>query len=321
MKLLIVGGAGYIGSHMVEYCQNLNFDITVLDNFSTGHRKFVNGCEIIECDLVNRDDLLKKLNKKKFDGVIHFAGKSLVAESIQRPDIYYQNNVKGTLNLLEALLKNNVNNIVFSSSAAIFGMPTSNKIDENHSKKPINPYGRSKLIVEEIMKDYCISYDLNICSLRYFNAAGASICGSIGELHDPETHLIPNVLISLKQKAVNLKVFGNDYKTPDGTCIRDYLHVQDLAVAHHACLEHMKNNKGFSSFNLGNEDGFSVLDIIQSCERVTGKKIKFDIVDRRAGDPDILVANSKKAKLELGWIPSYKNIDSIIETAWNWHNK
>ena len=319
MKLLITGGAGYVGSHMVKYAQEAGHEIVVLDNFSTGHEWAITNCEILRVSLLDRDRLLQLLKGRYFDGVIHLAGKTLVGESVKKPDLYYQNNVVGTLNLIQTLLKNEVNNIVFSSTAAVFGNPKSKKISESHPKNPINPYGRSKLIIENMLEDICLTGALNVTSLRYFNAAGAHETGQIGEMHHPETHLIPNILnVALLGKG-NVRVFGNDYPTPDGTCIRDYVHVNDLAQAHLLGLEYMSKNTGFKAFNLGNGDGFSVIEVIESCEKVANVTIPFQIDERRSGDPAILVSDSKLAFEKLNWNPQYRDISSIVESAWSWH--
>ena len=225
----------------------------------------------------------------------------------------------GTLNLVNEMLKNDVNNIVFSSTAAIFGNPVTGKIAEDHPKNPINPYGQSKLMVENMLQDICSANDFNATCLRYFNAAGAHESGEIGEVHDPETHLIPNVLKAALLNESNLKVFGDDYPTPDGTCVRDYVHVTDLAQAHLLGLKRMQKNKGFSAFNLGNGSGFSVLDAIKSCERVIGNSIRYSMDLRRVGDPAVLVADSRKAARHLGWKPKFSDLDEIIKSAWHWH--
>jgi len=319
MKLLIPGGAGYIGSHMVRYAQKHDHEVVVLDDFSTGHEWALKDCEILRVNLLDRDKLSQLLKGRYFDGVIHFAAKSLVGESFNKPDIYYQNNVVGTLNLVNEMLKNDINNLVFSSTAAIFGNPVTDKIAEDHPKNPINPYGQSKLIVENILQDYCVAYDLNATCYRYFNAAGADPSGEIGEAHDPETHLIPNILQSVLSEKIALEVFGDDYSTPDGTCIRDYVHVIDLAKAHLLGLEFMQNNKGFSAFNLGNGDGFSVLDVIKAFEEVVCESIEYKISSRRVGDPAVLVADSSEAITNLGWLASYQDLSCIIKSAWNWH--
>lgn len=322
MKLLIPGGAGYIGSHMVKYAQERGHEVVVLDDFSTGHDWAVKDCEILRVNLLEQDRLAQLLRRRHFDGVIHFAAKSLVAESVKRPDLYYRNNVIGTLNLLNELLINDVNNLVFSSTAAIFGNPTAEKIDERHPKMPINPYGQSKLIVENILSDYCNAFDLNATCFRYFNAAGADPSGEIGEAHDPETHLIPNIMKSVLSRRAGLAIFGDDYSTPDGTCIRDFVHVNDLAQAHLQGLEKgIREDSGFTSYNLGNGNGFSVLDVIKAAELVLEESIDYRIAARRAGDPDVLVADSSRAASMLGWLPYSGDLTSILKSAWDWHKK
>jgi UDP-glucose 4-epimerase len=321
MKLLIPGGAGYIGSHMVKYAQEHGHDVVVLDDFSTGHNWSVSDCEIIRVNLLDQNKLERQLKGRSFDGVIHFAAKSLVGESVKKPDLYYQNNVVGSLNLINEMLKNDISNLVFSSSAAIFGNPVTDKISENHPKIPINPYGQSKLMIENMLQDICSVYDFNATCLRYFNAAGAHQSGQIGEAHNPETHLIPNILTSVLSSENSLKVFGDDYPTIDGTCIRDYVHVSDLAQAHLLAIKKMHEVNGFSAFNLGNGNGFTVLDVINTCSKVMGKPINYKIDGRRTGDPALLVADDKKAKSELKWMPKYKSLTEIIESAWLWHSR
>ena len=319
MKLLIPGGAGYIGSHMVRLAQEEGHEVTVLDDFSTGHEWAIKNCEILKIDLLDHERLDKSLKNRYFDGVIHFAAKSLVGESVIKPAFYYRNNVVGSLNLFNSMLKNDINNIVFSSTAAIFGNPISEKISEDHPKEPINPYGQSKLMIEKILKDMAEAYGINATCMRYFNASGAHKSAEIGEAHNPETHLIPNILISAISNTQKLKVFGDDYNTHDGTCIRDYVHVDDLADAHLLGLKHMIKNKGFFAFNLGNGNGFSVMDVIRSCERVTKKNLDFNVCERREGDPAKLVANSTYAKECIGWDPHFNKIDDIVTSAWRWH--
>jgi len=319
MKLLIPGGAGYIGSHMVRYAQEHGHDVVVLDDFSTGHEWAVKDCEILRVNLLDQDKLSQFLKGRDFDGVIHFAAKSLVGESVKKPELYYRNNVVGTLNLVNEMLKNGVNNLVFSSTAAIFGNPVTDKIAENHPKTPINPYGQSKLMVENMLQDICSANDFNATCLRYFNAAGAHESGEIGEAHDPETHLLPNILKSALSSENSLGVFGNDYPTPDGSCVRDYVHVTDLAQAHLLGLEYMQKNSRFSAFNLGNGNGFSVLEVIKSCEDVTNLPIFYKINDRREGDPATLVANSARARELLGWNVQFGDLDTIVSTALKWH--
>ncbi len=319
MKLLIPGAAGYIGSHMVKYAQKHGHEVVVLDDFSTGHEWAVKDCEVLRVNLLDQDKLAQSLKGRYFDGVIHFAAKSLVGESVKKPDLYYRNNVLGTLNLVNEMLENGIKNLVFSSTAAIFGNPVTDKIDEDHPKTPINPYGQSKLMVENMLRDICSAYDFNATCFRYFNAAGAYESGEIGEAHDPETHLIPNILKSALSGSNELKVFSDDYGTHDGTCVRDYVHVTDLAQAHLLGLAYMKEDKGFSAFNLGNGNGFSVLDVIKSCERVLGNPIRYKMDLRRLGDPAVLVADSLKATHNLGWKPEFSDLDEIIKSAWHWH--
>ena len=319
MRLLIPGGAGYIGSHMVKYAQEYGHEVVVLDDFSTGHEWAIKDCEILKVNLLDQAKLAQLLKGRSFDGAIHFAAKSLVGESVQKPDLYYRNNVVGTLNLVNEMINNDIHNLVFSSTAAIFGNPVTEKIAEDHPKNPINPYGQSKLMVENMLRDICAVHDINATCFRYFNAASADPSGSIGEAHDPETHLIPNILNSTISGGSALKVFGNDYETRDGTCVRDYVHVTDLAQAHLLGLEHMKHNRGFSAFNLGNGSGFSVLDVIRSCERVVKNTIPYDLDFRRAGDPARLVADSSAAIREISWEPKFSDLDTLIESAWKWH--
>ena len=324
MKILVCGGAGYIGSHMVRALQATKHDCVVLDNLSTGHRWAIpNDVELLEVDLLNESALLDVLRGRNFDAVIHFAARSLVGESVVDPAIYYANNVAGTLNLLHAMRQCNINQIVFSSTAAIFGYPQTATINERHPVAPINPYGNSKLMIEWILRDYAEAYGISAVCLRYFNAAGASATELIGEAHEPETHLIPNILKSVlagEENSQKLSIFGVDYSTRDGTCIRDYVHVDDLADAHIAALNYLCKFPGFHAFNLGNGLGFSVFEVIKSCEVVTGRKVNFEIKPRRAGDPPVLVADSSLASDKLAWHPSYTSLNAIVETAWGWHS-
>ena len=321
MNLLVTGGAGYIGSIMAKTLRDLGHNVLILDNFSTGNEFLVNKHPLIKLDLIDRESLFEFFNSNKFDGVFHFAAYSIVSESMEFPEKYYRNNIIGTLNLIEAMIASNQNNLVFSSSAAIFGNPITTKVHEDHPKKPINPYGKSKLIIEGMLEDMYEAYDFNSMSLRYFNAAGADKDGEFGELHDPETHLIPNILRSALSDDYRFRILGNDYATNDGTCIRDYIHVNDLCEAHLLGLERLIAQKGCYQINLGNGSGFSVLEVLRSCERVLGKKINFEIDSRRAGDPPILVSDSSYAKQLLDWEPCYSDLDYIVESAWIWQQK
>jgi len=320
-KILVCGGAGYIGSHMVRLLVDRGFDVVVLDDLSTGHAEALAGVELFKADIRDCSALDALFTKCRFDAVMHFCAKSLVGESVMKPLEYYDNNVAGTISLLQAMQRHGVEKLVFSSTAAIFGEPVSEFIDESHPRVPVNPYGRSKLMVEQILADACAASDLAAVSLRYFNAAGASIGGGIGESHDPETHLIPNVLKAAAGNGQRLKVFGDDYPTRDGTCIRDYIHVDDLARAHLAALAFMGREDGFHAFNLGNGQGFSVLEVIQAAGRVVGSAVPYDVAERRPGDPAVLVASSALAADKLGWRPEITELEEIIGSAWAWHRE
>lgn len=319
MKVLVCGGAGYIGSHMVRRLLGDRHDVVVFDNLSTGHRQAVGAAPLVVGDLLDQTALKSLFAVHRFDAVMHFCALSLVGVSVTDPYGYYRNNVVGTLNLLQAMQDTAVNKLVFSSTAAVFGNPESELIDESHPTRPINPYGASKLMVERILADAAIAYGLRSVALRYFNAAGADPSGEIGEAHRPETHLIPNVLRAALAGDCTLKVFGDDYPTLDGTCVRDYIHVDDLAAAHLKAIEFMVDHDGAHVFNLGNGKGFSVLELIAAARRVTGMDIAFERAPRRAGDPATLVAASTKSRAELGWSPKFANLDDIIASAWRWH--
>jgi UDP-glucose 4-epimerase len=319
MKVLVCGGAGYIGSHMAKWLAIRGHEVCVLDNLSSGHRQAAQWGEFFEGDVGDSAALDRLFSGHRFDAVMHFCAHSLVAESMVRPYDYYNNNVAGTLSLLEIMRRHNVDRLVFSSSAAVFGSPPTGLIDEAQPKAPMNPYGASKWMVERILADAAQAYGLRSVSLRYFNAAGASPDGDIGESHTPETHLIPNVLRAALGVGEALRVFGDDYDTPDGTCVRDYVHVDDLAQAHELALGYMDTHPGAHAFNLGNGQGFSVRQVIATAERVTGQRISYEMAPRRAGDPPALVASSAKALSELGWRPTYVALAPIIETAWRWH--
>lgn len=318
MHVLVCGGAGYVGSHACLALARAGHEVTVLDNLFAGHREAVRWGPLVEADIL-RPETLDAGFARKVDAVMHFCARSLVGESVTDPVAYYQNNVAGTLNLLEAMRRHGVDRLVFSSTAAVFGNPVSDVIDEEHPKDPINPYGASKLMVERILADAAAAYGLRSVALRYFNAAGAAADEGIGESHEPETHLIPNALKAAAGAGAGLKVFGNDYPTRDGTCVRDYVHVLDLADAHLRALDWMDREPGAHRFNLGNGNGFSVLEVIEAARRVTGHDIPYEIAPRRAGDPPVLVASSALAREKLGWTPKYDRIEPITETAWAWH--
>lgn len=320
-RVLVTGGAGYIGSHAVKLLLNDGADVTTLDNLSSGHRAAVLGGRFVEGDLEDRSLLAELFATHRFDAVMHFASSIQVGESVTAPAKYYANNLRATVNLLEAMVSVGTKGFVFSSSAAIFGEPVYVPIDESHPKNAINPYGFTKWVVERILTDYDRAYGLRSVSLRYFNAAGADPGGLLGERHEPETHLIPLILRVASGKSAHIKVFGADYPTPDGTCIRDYVHVTDLCQAHVLALKWLEREQRSASFNLGNGSGFSVSEVIAAVERVTGRSIDIQQVARRAGDPAVLVADSIAARRDLGWVPQYDSLDIIIQHAWNWERK
>ncbi|MGZ4996432.1 MAG: UDP-glucose 4-epimerase GalE [Methylobacter sp.] len=316
--VLVVGGAGYIGSHMVWLLGQKGVDVVTLDNLSSGHRDAVLHGKFVHGDIADRLILDKVFSEHNFDAVMHFASFIQVSESVQDPAKYYQNNFVNTLNLLNAMRTHNVGRFIFSSTAAIFGEPEYISIDEAHPKRPINPYGWSKLMVEQALADYDRAYGLKSVCLRYFNAAGAHPDSLLGERHDPETHLIPLILQAASGHRQNITVFGRDYKTPDGTCIRDYIHILDLAEAHWLALQYLQADGATTAFNLGNGNGYSVESVIQAARRVTGKDIPVLEGQRREGDPARLVANADEIKLRLGWQPVYADLDTIVAHAWQW---
>lgn len=319
MKVLVTGGAGYIGSHFVKLLSENGHTPVVVDNLSRGHKEAVlPGVVFEEADILDFPALVNIIKAHQPDAVVHFAAFAYVGESVEKPEIYYTNNVVGSLKLINACVEFGIKKFVFSSTCSIYGNPLQIPISETESAKPINPYANTKLIIETILKDYETAYGLKHVALRYFNAAGAHQSGLLGESHNPEPHLIPLVLQTAQMKREKILVFGNDYDTPDGTCIRDYIHIMDLADAHLKALEYLDGGNESTFINLGTGDGNSVLEIINKAEKVTGKKIKYEIVGRRAGDPARLVADNKKAKQLLGWSPKY-SIEEIIKTAWNWH--
>lgn len=320
-RILVVGGAGYIGSHMVLALEAAGYAVTTLDNLSTGHRDAVLAGDFVEGDLADRDTLARVFAGDAYDGVMHFAASSLVGESMQRPDKYYRNNVSGTQNLLDSMRAHGVNHFILSSTAATFGEPIRVPIDETHPQRPINPYGRSKYMVEQILTDYDSAFDLRSVSLRYFNAAGADPSTRVGERHDPETHLIPLVLQAASGRRPSVTVLGDDYDTLDGTCIRDYIHVDDLCQAHLLALEYLLNGGATTAFNLGNGNGFSVQEVIESAREVTGREFVVELGARRPGDPARLVADATRAHKELAWRPRFAELATIIEHAWRWEQR
>jgi UDP-glucose 4-epimerase len=322
LSVLVTGGAGYIGSHAAKALSNHGFRVIILDNLVYGHRDLVEShlkSELIVGDIRNQELLEDLFSKRKIDAVMHFAAYAYVGESVVEPAKYYQNNVVGTISLLDTMRKHNINNLVFSSTCATYGVPNHIPIDENHPQIPINPYGASKLMIERILKDYDIAYGLKSIVFRYFNAAGADPDGQLGEDHSPETHLIPLVLQAASGQCSSVSIFGTDYGTPDGTCVRDYIHVSDLAEAHVLGLEYLQKNQTSQVFNLGNGNGFSVKEVVDTAKQVSGKEISIVECPRRSGDPAMLIGSATKAREMLDWQPNYPELETIIQHAWNWH--
>ncbi len=321
MKVLVVGGAGYIGSHMVQMLLERGHEPVVLDNFATGYRDAVLGGELVEGDLADEAALDRLFDSHRFDAVMHFASFIQVGESVRDPAKYYRNNLAATLTLLEAMRRHAVDNFIFSSTAAIFGEPEYVPIDERHPRRPINPYGFSKLAVEQMLSDFDRAYGMRAVCLRYFNAAGADPGARIGERHEPETHLIPLVLQAASGRRTHIDIFGKDYDTPDGTCIRDYIHVVDLCEAHLLALERLRAGAPSAAYNLGNGNGFSVQEVLNVAERVAGTSIARNVAARRAGDPARLVADATLARKELGWRPRFDELETIVRHAWEWERR
>ena len=318
--ILVTGGAGYIGSHTVRELRERGMDVVVYDNLSTGHIESIGDTPFVKGDLFDVELLRKTFREYGVDSVIHFAAYSLVGESMVNPAKYYHNNVAGTLALLDAMLAENVKYLVFSSSAATYGDCGDGLITENSPQNPTSVYGQTKLMMEQFMQDYDKAYGMKYVALRYFNAAGAHASGEIGEAHNPESHLIPLILQVSNGKREQINIFGDDYPTHDGTCIRDYIHITDLADAHIKALEYLKNGGKSTYYNLGNGNGFSVKEVIDTVEKVVGSPVKKQVVDRRPGDPASLVASSEKIQKKLGWKPKYDTLDSIVASAWKWHS-
>ena len=328
--VLVVGGAGYIGSQMVSMLKDEEYAVNVFDNLSRGFADAVGDATVLIGDLRSTADLEACFSGRHFDLVMHFAALAYVGESVVQPELYYQNNVVGSLNLLVAMRRHDVRRLVFSSSCATYGEPDCVPIGESHVQRPINPYGRSKWMVEQVLADYAAAYDLRSISLRYFNAAGCDPHGRSGERHDPETHLIPLVLAeALRMKrggdptVTGLRVFGHDFPTPDGSCVRDYIHVADLCQAHLQAAQRLlaDESRGAEAYNLANGAGFSVLEVIAACRRVTGQPISYSVEPRRVGDPAMLVGDAREAARVLGWKPVITDLEGILRTAWAWMNR
>ena len=319
MDILVTGGAGYIGSHMCKYLSRNGYQPIVLDNLSRGHQQAVKWGPFYQGNISDGELLDHIFALHDIKAVMHFAAYISVGESVEQPGKYYSNNVAETIRLLNRVVEHNVQNFIFSSSAAIFGEPVQDTLTETHPVKPINPYGKGKLIVENVLKDVEYAHGLKNVCLRYFNAAGADPDGEIGEAHYPETHLVPLILQTALGIRKEIVVFGDDYSTKDGTCIRDYIHINDLAKAHLQALEGLLHGNDSNAYNLGNGNGYSVSEVIDVARRITGKSIAVRVGERRDGDAAVLISSSEKAIKELGWKPRYTDLESIVETAWNWH--
>lgn len=318
MAILVTGGAGYIGSVVVEDLLANGESVVVLDNLSRGHRAVLSpDAKFYEGDIGDKDLVRRICTENQITAAMHFSAFAYVGESVEKPNIYYHNNTVQTIHLLDALLESDVRHFVFSSTCATYGEPQYVPIDEKHPQSPANPYGWSKFFVEQIMKDYDAAYNLKFVALRYFNACGAT--ETKGEHHDPETHLIPLVLGAAAGRRLHISVFGDDYPTPDGTAIRDYIHVSDLSQAHLLAVKHLQSGGNSEFINLGNGQGFSVLEVIEAARKVTGKTIEVKIEPRRAGDPSRLIANAEKARRVLDWNPQFSDLETIIKSAWNFH--
>lgn len=321
MKILITGGAGYIGSHTAKALRNAGFDVVLFDNFSSGKQRLVLGGTVVRGDLNDRKALEEVFQKHDFQGVMHFASLIQVGESYLDPQKYYRGNLVTSLNLLEAMLAFDVKDFIFSSSAAVYGIPEETPIPETHPLNPYNPYGQSKYFVEKILEEYARAYGLRFFSLRYFNAAGADPEGELGEMHDPETHLIPNLLLSLLDENTTFQLYGTDFPTQDGTAVRDYIHVTDLAKAHVLALKSLQTGAESGCINLGANQGYSVKEVIHGVEQVTGRSITLQACPRRLGDVPLLLASNLQAKQRLQWSPQHSDLETIIRTAWHWHSQ
>ena len=319
MKVPVTGGAGYIGSHTCKALAAAGHEVLVYDNLSTGFRKLVKWGEFIRGDILDGEKLRTCLHKHKPEGIIHFAAFSQVGESVCNPGKYIHNNVGGTLNILESMRDTGVRNIVVSSTAAVYGIPERCPITEDMPAHPINPYGETKLFMEWMLADFARAYGISWAALRYFNAAGADSEGECGECHSPETHLIPRALMAVTSELEDFRVMGSDYPTPDGTCIRDYIHTSDLASAHRLALEYLLRGGKSEIFNLGSEHGLSVREIVEAAREVTGVDFPVKLAPRRAGDPAVLIASNRKAREVLGWVPQHSDAHTILASAWKWH--
>lgn len=321
MKIMVAGGAGYIGSHTVKELLREGFEVVIFDNFSTGKKRLIVGGDVVVGDLMDKPSIQKAFQAHTIEAVLHFASLIQVGESYLNPQKYYTHNLISSLNLLQTMLENSVDKFIFSSSAAVYGIPQKIPIPESHPLKPFNPYGQTKFFLETVLQDYEKAYGMKFISLRYFNAAGADPEGDLGEMHEPETHLVPNILLFLLGKKKSFELFGTDFETPDGTAIRDYIHVTDLASAHVLALKKILATSASDFINLGANKGYSVLEVIKKTEEVTAKNVAYQERPRRKGDVPVLLASKEKAEKVLGWTLRHSSLETIIETAWNWHSK
>jgi UDP-glucose-4-epimerase GalE len=319
--ILVTGGAGYIGSHTLRALTRRGFEPVCFDNLSTGFRRFAGDVRFVRGDLCNCGDLDAAFGSHRIQAVVHFASHALVEESCRNPHKYYHDNILNCLNLLESMRRHEVRFIVFSSTCAVYGIPPRVPMSESTPKAPVNPYGVTKMVIERILEDYERAHDIRFVALRYFNAAGASPDATIGEWHDPETHLIPRLFEAALGRAEGAQIYGDDYPTKDGTCVRDYIHVTDLATAHVAAIERLMSGKASDCFNLGAGQGLSVLEVLDQVMRTSGRRFPVKRMPRRAGDPPALVADPSKANSVLNWVATHSSIEEIVETAWNWHVK
>lgn len=320
-KVVVIGGAGYVGSFTSYALRNAGYDVTIIDNLSSGHKAAVSGFKVVNIDILDeKEELSKFLKKEKFETVLQFAALIQMGEAMRNPGLYFRHNVAGSLNVIEASREAGIKSFVFSSTAGVYGDPEKVPIPEDHPLRPTNPYGESKVMVEKILNWYWQVFKFPSVSIRYFNASGAALDGSIGEDHPNESHLIP-LLIKAALKGNEMVIFGNDYDTPDGTCIRDYIHVLDLADAHVNALKYLEENPGNYIFNAGTGKGYTNLEVVKMVEEVSGKKVNYKIGPRRLGDPTILVADASKAKQVLSWEPKYSNLRTVVESAWEWYSK
>lgn len=321
MKILVTGGAGYIGGFMVKHLLDRGDEVIVVDSLERGHKDAIDSrATFLQGNLLDKSFVASVFGSNKFDGVIHFAGFISMGESVENPFIYFQNNIFTTLNIMEEMVKTKTDNLIFSSTAGVYGNPTILPIPEDHPKNPENPYGESKLIVEKLMNWYQKTHGLSSVALRYFNASGAALDGSLGEQHNPETHIIPNIIKAILENK-SFKLFGTDYKTKDGTCVRDYIHVLDLANAHTLALEKLSKDKGMFTYNVGTGSGYSNKEIIEAVKKVSGKELQVEESERRPGDADELIADVSKIKSELNFTPEYSDLETIVSSAWKWHSK